>query len=191
VLCADLEGQSPLRAQDREPGAQVVVRVVHVGGFASEAVEFDDVEHSAPQRRLVLGVHVVATEIEPEPTTQTIDRDLEGLAPQVLSDEEATAQRMGAELGDPNALARGRHVADFDLSPWLGKIASPTLVVHAAADAVMPEERVRALASAIPGAELRVHPRSGHGLVFEDPGWLVGVYRDFLDRHAGAAGGGG
>jgi len=82
-------------------------------------------------------------------------------------------------------------VADFDLSPWLGKIASPTLVVHAAADAVMPEERVRALASAIPGAELRVHPRSGHGLVFEDPGWLVGVYRDFLDRHAGAAGGGG
>lgn len=80
-------------------------------------------------------------------------------------------------------------IEEFDLTPWLGRIDCPTLVVHAAADGVMPAERVRALAAAIAGAELAVHPDSGHGLVVEDPQWLARAYRDFLARRAGAAAG--
>ncbi len=78
-------------------------------------------------------------------------------------------------------------VTDFDLSPWLGRVGCPTLVIRAAADAMMPAERVRALAEAIAGAELRTHPSSGHGLVVEDPAWLAATFRDFLERHAGDA----
>jgi len=75
-------------------------------------------------------------------------------------------------------------IEDFDLTPSLGAIHCPTLVVHAAQDAVMPTERVEALAAGIAGAELRVHPTSGHVLVVEDPAWLVRQYRAFLARAA-------
>jgi pimeloyl-ACP methyl ester carboxylesterase len=77
-------------------------------------------------------------------------------------------------------------IAEFDLTPWLGRIGCPALVVGTADDRVMPLERVRALAAAIPGAELAVHPTAGHVLVAEDPAWLVVTYRDFLDRRAGS-----
>lgn len=75
-------------------------------------------------------------------------------------------------------------IESFDLGPLLGSIGCPTLIVHAAGDEVMTEPRVRALAAAIDGAELAVHPTSGHALVAEDPAWLGRVYRDFLDRTA-------
>jgi pimeloyl-ACP methyl ester carboxylesterase len=80
-------------------------------------------------------------------------------------------------------LAILQSIEDFDLTPWLGTIACPTLVVHAAQDAVMTDERVRALFQALPLAELRVHPTSGHVLVVEDPAWLLATYREFLARH--------
>ena len=73
-------------------------------------------------------------------------------------------------------------IASFDLSEQLGKIRCPTLIIRAARDAVFPAERVDALAAGIAGAELRVHPTSGHALVSEDPSWLVETYRDFLTR---------
>ncbi|MEM9291099.1 MAG: alpha/beta fold hydrolase [Acidobacteriota bacterium] len=78
-------------------------------------------------------------------------------------------------------------IQDFDLTPDLGRIRCPTLVVHAAKDEVMPAPRVRALAAAIPGAELRIHPTAGHVLVVEDPAWLTQVYRDFLQRRGAPA----
>lgn len=72
-------------------------------------------------------------------------------------------------------------VEDFDLRPELGAVRCPTLVVHAARDTVMPLDRVRALADGVAGAELRIHPTSGHALVLEDPEWLARVYGEFLD----------
>jgi 3-oxoadipate enol-lactonase len=75
----------------------------------------------------------------------------------------------------------------FDLSPVLAQIACPTLVVHAARDQVMPAERVQALVDGIEGAELRIHPSSGHALVAEDPAWLLKTYREFLARVETAA----
>lgn len=72
-------------------------------------------------------------------------------------------------------------VAGFDLRPELALVACPTLVVVAAGDRVMPPERGRALAAAIPGARLAEHPTSGHALVAEEPEWLVERTLDFLE----------
>lgn len=62
------------------------------------------------------------------------------------------------------------------------RVACPTLVVLAGDDRVIANERSRALAAAIPGAELIEHPTSGHALVAEDPEWLAGVYLGYLGR---------
>lgn len=72
----------------------------------------------------------------------------------------------------------------FDLRPHLRKIGCPTLVVIAARDDVMPQQRSIDLAAAIDRAEIKVHETSGHALVAEDPVWLTAVCSDFLRRHA-------
>lgn len=76
-------------------------------------------------------------------------------------------------------------VEDFDLGADLAAIACPTLVVLAGDDAVMPAERSRAMAAAIPGAAVAVHPEAGHALVAEDPGWLADEVERFLERVGG------
>ncbi len=70
----------------------------------------------------------------------------------------------------------------LDLRPRLGDIRCPTLVVVAGDDRVMPGERSRALAGAIAGAEVAVHPEAGHALVAEQPRWLVERCLEFLER---------
>ena len=55
----------------------------------------------------------------------------------------------------------------IDLTPDLGRIAAPTLVVGGAQDRVFPLEHSRAIANAIPGARLEIIPDTGHGLVIE------------------------
>lgn len=64
-------------------------------------------------------------------------------------------------------------VEEFDLGPELGRIRCPTLVVVAGDDRAIPPERGRAVAAAIPGAEVAEHPTSGHVLIHEQPEWLV------------------
>jgi pimeloyl-ACP methyl ester carboxylesterase len=53
----------------------------------------------------------------------------------------------------------------FDASADVGRITSPTLVIHGAEDRYVPFSNAHALAGAIPGARLRVLERAGH-LVF-------------------------
>jgi 3-oxoadipate enol-lactonase len=72
-----------------------------------------------------------------------------------------------------------------DLRPRLGEIRCPVLIVIAAHDRVMPPERSRALAAALPPeaeVEVAVHPESGHALVVEHPDWLGARYLEFLSR---------
>ncbi|MCB1009189.1 MAG: alpha/beta fold hydrolase [Acidobacteria bacterium] len=76
-------------------------------------------------------------------------------------------------------------IEDFDLTDSLREIRCPVLVVIAENDRVMDRERSEALARAL-GAEVAVHPTSGHALVVEDPEWLAGVSLDFLARCDGA-----
>lgn len=72
-------------------------------------------------------------------------------------------------------------IEDFDLTARLREVRCPALVVIAADDRVMDRERSEALAFAL-GAEVAVHPTSGHALVAEDPEWLAQVCLDFLAR---------
>ena len=60
---------------------------------------------------------------------------------------------------------QARAGARFDLSGEVGRITSPTLVIHGSEDRYVLPANARALADAIPGAELRVLEDAGH-LVF-------------------------
>jgi 3-oxoadipate enol-lactonase len=55
--------------------------------------------------------------------------------------------------------------ARFDHSGDVGRVASPTLVIHGSEDRYVPPANARALAEAIPGARLLVLEGAGH-LVF-------------------------
>ena len=72
-------------------------------------------------------------------------------------------------------------VESFDLRSELAAIRCPTLVVLAGDDNTIPEAHGRAVAAAIPGARLAVHPTSGHALVVEEVEWLLAQALDFLD----------
>lgn len=75
-------------------------------------------------------------------------------------------------------------IESFDLREELSSIQSPTLVLLAEGDEVIPVESGRAVARAIPAANLKVHPSSGHALVTEEPTWLVDQVFDFLGELA-------
>lgn len=94
--------------------------------------------------------------------------------------EELAARRLGV-AALPDRWFEG--VADLvgslrgvDLTPHLGGIRCPVHVIAAGCDAVMPLDRVRALAAKVPGARLTVLPGAGHAVVAEDPGLVVELF---------------
>jgi 3-oxoadipate enol-lactonase len=71
----------------------------------------------------------------------------------------------------------------------LAQIEAPTLVVHGAQDRIQSPQNARILANSIRGAELTLWPEAGHLYVTDEPEADRDVGR-FLERHAGALGGG-
>lgn len=71
----------------------------------------------------------------------------------------------------------------FDLRPGLANLENPcpTLALLAAHDRVMAEAHALALARSLHAA-IEIHPAAGHGLVVEDPDWVVERCLGFLDR---------
>jgi len=57
----------------------------------------------------------------------------------------------------------------LDLTPLLGRITAPALVIGGEHDRVFPPEHSRAIAAGIPNARLEIMPDTGHGLLFEHP----------------------
>ena len=55
----------------------------------------------------------------------------------------------------------------LDLTPHLGHIIAPTLVIGGEHDRIFPAEHSHAIAAAIPNARLVIVPDTGHGLLFE------------------------
>ena len=55
----------------------------------------------------------------------------------------------------------------LDLTPYLGRITAPALVIGGEHDRVFPPEHSRTIAAAIPNARLVIIPGTGHGLLFE------------------------
>jgi pimeloyl-ACP methyl ester carboxylesterase len=74
--------------------------------------------------------------------------------------------------------AAGQHSAD-DL---LKDIMVPTLVVAGGRDGFTPPERSRAMAEAIPGAELLEIPNASHTAPIERPNVVDWAIRDFIAR---------
>lgn len=68
----------------------------------------------------------------------------------------------------------------LDLTPHLGAIRCPVLVLAGGRDVMFPLERSRALADGIPGARLEVLPEAPHGMVVESPADVTRVLLDFL-----------
>lgn len=56
-----------------------------------------------------------------------------------------------------------------DSTQILGAIQIPTLIIHGADDQIIPVEEAEAMASAIPGARLKVLPDAGHLVNLEQP----------------------
>jgi pimeloyl-ACP methyl ester carboxylesterase len=75
--------------------------------------------------------------------------------------------------------------AAHDAGSRLGGIAAPTLVVHGLEDRMVPPENGRALAAAIPGAELRMLGDAAHLYTTDQP-TADGDVLQFLATHHGA-----
>ncbi|HTR51472.1 MAG TPA: alpha/beta fold hydrolase [Kofleriaceae bacterium] len=86
--------------------------------------------------------------------------------------------RVDARLFVAMLAGAGQHSAD-DLLP---EVAAPTLVVAAERDGFTPPERSRAMAAAIPGAELLEIAGASHTAPIERPQLLGSTVRDFMAR---------
>jgi pimeloyl-ACP methyl ester carboxylesterase len=79
--------------------------------------------------------------------------------------------------------AAGQHSAE-DLLP---EISLPVLVIAGERDGFTPPERSRAMAAAIPGAELLEIPQASHTAPIERPNLVDNTVRDFLARRVDPA----
>lgn len=93
---------------------------------------------------------------------------------------------------DPAALTRFAEAIFWrdDVSPRLGEIRVPTLVVHGEDDAALPLARAHAMADGIPGARLAVIPGGGHLCsVDAEPAFTAAVEEFLAGVDAGVAAG--
>jgi len=86
--------------------------------------------------------------------------------------------RIDARLFVAMLAAAGQHSAE-DLLP---RVTVPTLVIAGGRDGFTPPERSRAIATAIPGAELLEIPNASHTAPIEHPQLVDLAIRDFLGR---------
>jgi 3-oxoadipate enol-lactonase len=70
----------------------------------------------------------------------------------------------------------------IDSTPMLKDINVPTLVIHGAEDAIIPLSEAQIMAETIPGALLKVIPRTGHLPNLENPRAFNLAVKDFLKR---------
>jgi 3-oxoadipate enol-lactonase len=83
---------------------------------------------------------------------------------------------------NPEFFAEACHaLAALDLTAHIGTIRNPTLVVVGELDAATPPEMARALAKALPGAELIEMPGCGHAPMAQAPEAFIKVISKFLD----------
>jgi pimeloyl-ACP methyl ester carboxylesterase/DNA-binding CsgD family transcriptional regulator len=78
----------------------------------------------------------------------------------------------------------------IDVTDIASSVATPTMVVHARGDAVVPFEEGRLVAAAIPGARFVPIEGRNHILLADEPAWgeFVAAFRSFIAPEAPAAG---
>jgi pimeloyl-ACP methyl ester carboxylesterase len=97
-----------------------------------------------------------------------------------------SAEQRAVMAGNREALAvyGGTTMNDPGLGARLGQISVPTLVVWGDSDRIADPGYGRAYAAAIPGAQFRLLPATGHVPQVESPALLLGAIRDFASAHA-------
>jgi DNA-binding CsgD family transcriptional regulator len=81
-----------------------------------------------------------------------------------------------------------RLMMDFDMTPMLPQVQTPTLVMHAAADNLIPLAAARDIVARLPNAQLMVLPGADHVYWLGDQNARLQAIRSFLaDQPAGAA----
>ncbi|WP_203070010.1 alpha/beta fold hydrolase [Falsiroseomonas ponticola] len=125
-----------------------------------------------------------AQEMETKGARAVVDTGLQtSYPPAMRGDAERFAHCRASRLGvDPaGQAATARMLADLDMTADLASIACPVLVLAAKHDLTRPPERVRPVAEAIAGAELR-EVESGHFMAIQTPELMADAVLGFLDR---------
>jgi pimeloyl-[acyl-carrier protein] methyl ester esterase len=171
-----LGAQMALAVAARFP--QKVGRLLLVAGTAS-FVQRDGWPHAMPPATLA-------------EFTAAIAADAEAMLPRFVGGfnrGDAKAKRVTVdllELADPRpaaeVLAAGlAWLRDVDLRDELGRIQAPTLLIHGAADPLMPLGAAQSLASAIPNATLDAFEDCAHAPFISQPERFLDAARRFVD----------
>jgi proline iminopeptidase len=73
-------------------------------------------------------------------------------------------------------------VEEWDLTPRLGEISAPTLILVGRDDFVCPPSQARIMHERIPKSELVIFEKSGHFAHVEEPGAFFEAVRGWLER---------
>ena len=106
--------------------------------------------------------------------------------PPFLKDAARSAQRRTMEQhilalrDEPTRRALDSVITRRPVEDQLGKIVTPTLVLHGAEDRAIVPPRAKRMADAIPGARWVTIPRAGHTSSVEEPDAIVRAIDEFL-----------
>jgi 3-oxoadipate enol-lactonase len=173
---------------------QLRIAKAHVLGVSMGGAIAQLLYHRHPQR--VGSLILCDTTAERSQRVQQRIEAIDTLTPRQLAEQRApqlvsadAPPELIAELADIMAEVRPagyRNAAlalgEVDLSGLLSTIKAPTLVIHGEDDGVVPLAVGKALAAAIPGAELVVIPRAGHVTNQEQPRAFNDAVRAFMAR---------
>ncbi|MCI4318658.1 MAG: alpha/beta fold hydrolase [Thermoplasmata archaeon] len=80
------------------------------------------------------------------------------------------------------AILWGGNVRTFDVRGELGRLRLPALILHGMDDRVMDSAHARYLRQSIPGAQLKLFPRTGHFVPIEHPSEVAEAIGSFVAR---------
>ena len=176
-LCGwSLGAQMALAIAARAP--EKVGKLVLIAGTAS-FVQREGWPHAMPPEMLAEFAADVATDIE-----AILPRFVGGFNRGDARSKDVTRQLL--ELADPRppaaTLATGLNwLRDVDLRPLAPLVRAPTLLLHGAADPLMPLPAAEALAALIPGARLEVLAGCAHASSISRPDEFLARMQAFLN----------
>jgi len=168
----DLFGWSlgaPVAAQWASERPETVSRLVLYGGWATGAAIGDD-----DSKRHMLGLLATHWGLGSDLLTDLFAPEADA------GTRRALAQYQRAASSADTAVALLGLAYDLDVHPALAGISAPTLVLHRREDRAAPAQQSRALADAIPGADLVELDGRSHLPALGDVGALVDQVRRFL-----------
>lgn len=92
-------------------------------------------------------------------------------------------KRVLSSTPDATTVEVAKALFQFDSRAKLRRIQAPTLVFGAEKDKIVPAYHSEELAKGIPGAELKLYPGQGHGLILAQPDKLGPFVASFMEAH--------